>query len=211
MFFGFNTNVCGKDATFHVQTEDRGQKNPVIDSVIYVGGKVVERFRTSYVPQQKSAEEIEAMVRKQHRELVESIRSGVLAPSLQQPEPASVPTVSGYSVKLTNQSDVGRDGHLTFEFAVLNKGQGEPARGASLDVKWLPAEGEASKAAVTTGDDGKAVVCFPIPENGSEVALLVLVKGNQGRELLKYRIRETSEDPLSYKQGDESDRPGNRR
>jgi len=200
MIFGFNTNVCGKDATFHVQTENRGQKNPVIDSVVYVGGRIVERFRTSYVPLQKTAEEIEAMVRNQHRELVESIRSGAFAPSAKQPETSSGPVPSGYTVKLTNQGNVCREGQLAFEFEVQSRGQGEPARGASLDVRWLPANGEAGKVAVQTGNDGKAVVCFPIPESGSDVALLVLVKGTEGRELVKFTIHESSEESLSYKQ-----------
>ena len=78
MIFGFNTDVSGKDAVYHVQTEDRGVKNPVIDSIVYVGGEIVDRVRTPYVPQETDQAEIEAMVRNQHRQLVESIRSGSL-------------------------------------------------------------------------------------------------------------------------------------
>ena len=50
MIFGFNTDVTGKDAVYHVQTEDRGAKHPVIDSIIYVSGRIVDRRQTPYVP-----------------------------------------------------------------------------------------------------------------------------------------------------------------
>src|SRR5581483_577150 len=59
MIFGFNTDVPGKDAVYHVQTEDRGAKNPVIESMIYVGGKILGRRRTPYVPSELSREKIE--------------------------------------------------------------------------------------------------------------------------------------------------------
>src|SRR3990167_6424881 len=69
MIFGFNTDVTGKDAVYHVQTEDRGVRNPVVDSIIYVGGKIVDRRRTPYVPAEATQAQIEEMVRQQHKQL----------------------------------------------------------------------------------------------------------------------------------------------
>jgi len=31
-----------------VQTEDRGKENPVIETLIYLGGEIVSSFKTSY-------------------------------------------------------------------------------------------------------------------------------------------------------------------
>ena len=77
MIFGFNTDVAGKDGSYHVQTEDRGVKHPVIDSIVYMGGgKIVDRRRTEYDPAQVTPKQIEDMVRRQHKELVEAIRTG---------------------------------------------------------------------------------------------------------------------------------------
>ena len=81
MIFGFNTDVTGKDAVYHVQTEDRGARNPVVDSIVYVGGKIVDRRRTRYVPEEVTPEQVEKMVRKQHKGLVEAIRTGQFVPS----------------------------------------------------------------------------------------------------------------------------------
>ena len=51
MIFGFDTNVPGKSAVYHVQTEDRGVENPVIESIIYIGDRIVDQVRTPYIPQ----------------------------------------------------------------------------------------------------------------------------------------------------------------
>jgi len=56
MIFGFNTDVTGRDGVYHVQTEDRGTKNPVVESVVYVGGKIIAKRRTSYSPAEATAE-----------------------------------------------------------------------------------------------------------------------------------------------------------
>src|SRR5579864_843306 len=106
MIFGFNTDVAGKEANYHVQTEDRGVKNPVIDSIVYVGGKIVERVRTPYAPQVTSQADVEALVRRQHRGLIESIRSGSFQPSGVLPVALAVPPPSGYSIQLLNQETI---------------------------------------------------------------------------------------------------------
>ena len=81
MIFGFNTDVPGKDGVYHVQTEDRGARNPVVESIVYVGGKIMGRRRTPYVVAEVTQARIEKMVRRQHKELVEAIRAGTWAPA----------------------------------------------------------------------------------------------------------------------------------
>ena len=41
MITGFNTDVKHDGSVYHVQTEARGRDNPVLESLVYVGGTIV--------------------------------------------------------------------------------------------------------------------------------------------------------------------------
>jgi hypothetical protein len=45
---GFNTDVEHDGVTYHVQTEDKGVKSPLILSLVYVGGTILASKRTPY-------------------------------------------------------------------------------------------------------------------------------------------------------------------
>ncbi|MBI4461031.1 MAG: hypothetical protein HY648_13370 [Acidobacteria bacterium] len=183
MIFGFNTDVAGKGAVYHVQTEDRGAKNPVVDSIVYVGGKIVDRRRTRYVPGEVAPAQVEEMVRKQHKELVEAIRSGHFVPSGESAE--SVSSVSsGYVIQLLNPTDLYRDGELRFELRV----QGKKQLPGKMEVRWILDQAVSEKRTLKLEEDGKTVVCFPVPANHEEAALLVCAEGSAGRELAKFRV-----------------------
>ena len=79
MITGHNTDVPYGDVVLHVQTEDKGQSNPLIESLIYFGGQVVVATRASYadlLSDAKGEEEIIAFMDHQHRTMIEAIRSG---------------------------------------------------------------------------------------------------------------------------------------
>lgn len=187
MIFGFNTDVPGKDAVYHVQTEDRGIKNPIIDSIIYVGGKIVDRLRTAYVPQEVTPAQVEEMVRKQHKDLVESIRSGTFEPSGKH-LPSTVSTPRGYAVRLVNPAEISRGDQLVFELSVWNRAQGTPGEDVSLEARWVQAGAVSQKTALQTAEDGLAVLSFPLPEDDTEAVLLIAANGPEGRELVKFRV-----------------------
>ena len=48
MMTGFNTDVDFEGRIFHVQTEDKGVDNPVVESLVYSGGEIVTSERSSY-------------------------------------------------------------------------------------------------------------------------------------------------------------------
>lgn len=48
MITGFNTDVEHDSVVYHVQTEDKGLKSPLILSLVYVGGTILASKRTSY-------------------------------------------------------------------------------------------------------------------------------------------------------------------
>ncbi len=79
MITGHNTDVRYGDVVLHVQTEDKGQGNPLIESLIYYGGQVVAAKRESYaelLANGKGDDEIMALMDHQHRTMIKSIQAG---------------------------------------------------------------------------------------------------------------------------------------
>ena len=192
MIFGFNTDVTGKDAVYHVQTEDRGAKNPIIDSMIYVRGKIVDRRRTSYDPAQVAPAQIEEMVRKQHKELVEAIRAGTFVPT-GNANSANPPNPSGYTIELLNGAALCRDGQLCFDLAVRENGKNQAPHNVSLELRWIVAGAVSESRTAPLGEDGRAGVAFAIPTDHHEAVLLVRAQGPAGKEFSKFRARSASE------------------
>ena len=188
MIFGFNTDVVGKDAVYHVQTEDRGTKNPIIDSMIYVRGKIVDRRRTNYDPAQAAPAQIEEMVRKQHKELVEAIRSGTFVPTGHANATEATPPL-GYTVELLNPADLHRDGQLCFELVVREKVKAAVPQEVSLDVRWVLAGAVAEARALPLDEAGRGAGSFAVPADHTEAALLVRAEGAAGKEFSKFVAR----------------------
>ena len=79
MITGYNTDVRHNDVVFHVQTEDKGQGNPTIESLVYVGGQVLATKRASYadlLSEGKDDKSILALMDHQHRTMIAAIRHG---------------------------------------------------------------------------------------------------------------------------------------
>ncbi len=79
MITGYNTDVRHSDAVFHVQTEDKGTANPFIESLVYVGGRVLAARRASYaklLAEGKGQDAIVALMDHQHRLMIAAIRCG---------------------------------------------------------------------------------------------------------------------------------------
>lgn len=79
MITGHNTDVRYGDVVLHVQTEDKGQGNPLIESLIYFGGQVVVAKRASYsdlLDSSKGPDEVTALMDRQHRMMIKAIQAG---------------------------------------------------------------------------------------------------------------------------------------
>src|SRR5713226_9480860 len=79
MVTGFNTDVKHQGRVYHVQTEDKGIENPVIETLIYLGGEILAARRSSYadlvargVGEKAIAERIES----QHNQMILDIKEG---------------------------------------------------------------------------------------------------------------------------------------
>lgn len=80
MITGYNTDVRHGNRVFHVQTEDKGVSNPKIETLIYVGGEILDSYRSSYEdllaapPVADSA--IQDRMDEQHRAVIRDIKNG---------------------------------------------------------------------------------------------------------------------------------------
>ena len=80
MLTGFNTDVTYQGRVYHVQTEDKGQDNPIIETLIYSGGEIVEARRISYqqILEKKGFQPqlIQKIMERQHKLAIGDIRAG---------------------------------------------------------------------------------------------------------------------------------------
>ena len=79
---GYNTDIDHSGTTYHVQTEDKGRGNPLVESLVYTSGEILYSRRTPYddlVEQDVDREAIATLMERQHRSIVDAVHSGGLA------------------------------------------------------------------------------------------------------------------------------------
>ncbi|HEY4230332.1 MAG TPA: hypothetical protein VGO79_09175 [Thermoanaerobaculia bacterium] len=79
MITGFNTDVKHKNRVFHIQTEDKGEANPCVESLVYVGGEILATKKTSYAEVAKEGRDdhaIQDLMEQQHRTMIAAIQRG---------------------------------------------------------------------------------------------------------------------------------------
>jgi hypothetical protein len=98
MLTGFNTDVRHKGKVYHVQTEDKGISNPVIETLIYLGGEIIEARRTSYKDlletQGFQPQLIYRLMEQQHKMAIADIREGRFDTDFLPDQPPTAPTKS---------------------------------------------------------------------------------------------------------------------
>ena len=99
MITGFNTDIEYEGQIYHVQTEDKGKDNPVVETLVYTGGEILETRRMPYPELAASGEYSEERVMKlmesQHQTLIREICNGQFDPDGPKP--------FGYNI-ITNRS-----------------------------------------------------------------------------------------------------------
>jgi hypothetical protein len=82
MITGYNSNIELEGKAFHVQTEDKGLDNPVVETRVYRGGQVVATVLTSYADLADSPDytqdRILRRMQEQHQSLIEDLQMGRL-------------------------------------------------------------------------------------------------------------------------------------
>ncbi len=79
MVLGFNHNIKHNGKVYHIQTEDSGVETPHIITLLYVGGTIISREKTSYADIVK-IDNLETVVRElmeeQHKGMMRKLVSG---------------------------------------------------------------------------------------------------------------------------------------
>src|SRR5215468_2957584 len=186
MLFGHNTNVSVGESVFHVQTEDRGEEQALIDTTVYFRGRVLHRRTNNYqdllpLDSQKEAV-LKQRVDDQHRNVEDDIRSGVLAlPAEVRSAAQQMPELR---VELLNAKN-WLNGKRASLHVIVQDRAGKPAARANILAR---VEGTAESVNVSGLSDaeGRALVEFDMPQmTGAETALVVEAE----RESAKGQLR----------------------
>jgi hypothetical protein len=114
---GFNTDVKHKNRVFHIQTEDKGEANPCVESLVYVGGEILATKRTSYaeiVMEGVDEHAVQDLMEQQHRTMIAAIQrgrfdgpnGGLQIPDGMSPTQGPMPAVSSPGLAVDKLGDV---------------------------------------------------------------------------------------------------------
>lgn len=78
MLSGYNTNVPHRGHTYHVQTEDGGRGNPVITTLLYERGAILDSVQSTYADvliDEDWKTKVVALMREQHKKIIQAVMS----------------------------------------------------------------------------------------------------------------------------------------
>jgi len=206
MRFGHNSNVKAGETTYHVQTEDGGTTNALIDTTVYFHGRVLHRRTNNYfdlLPLDAERQQaLKLRIDQQHRTVVEQIQSGALSlalPSEEKPAAASsqaalahtsavIPPASSLKLELLNPKTWLTGKRASLQIAVHHHA-GNAAGGA---IVTLNVDGAAAPAKFSTVTDGSgyAQLEFEMPRlSNAEAALVVEAFKGMAKGQLRYQLR----------------------
>jgi hypothetical protein len=79
MIFGYNTEISYKKRKYHIQTEDRGVKHPVIETLVYNKGEIVFSTKQNYghlLEHEDVEKKVKKILEEQHNEVISNIKEG---------------------------------------------------------------------------------------------------------------------------------------
>jgi len=200
MLFGHNSNVKSGDTTYHVQTEDRGTTNALIDTTVYFRGRVLHRRTNNYFdllplnPDHEKA--LKLRLDEQHRAVLEDIRTGALHLALPQDErsasqasaSASAQPSHALLLELINAKTWLSGKHALLQVAVRN--EAHQAVGGATVCARVEGAAEVTEFSVQAGDFGHAQFEFDMPRlAGAESALVIEASHGNTKGHLRFQLR----------------------
>jgi hypothetical protein len=188
MLFGHNTNVTVGELQYHVQTEDRGVAHPVIDSSVYLCGRVVHRRKNDYsdlLPLDAEKESIlKQRVDAQHAGIEEELRTGLLKFDMG----AETGRAPELKVQLLNGNGWLKGKQASLQVLVQD-GEGRAVQNADIAAHF---EGAATpvRAGGVSAADGQALIEFEMPAlAGADATLIVEANAAAARGQLRFQLR----------------------
>ncbi len=212
MLTGFNTDVEYDGRVFHVQTEDKGLKNPTVESLVYTGGEIVGSRRSSYADlvgaDGFSEVELQHRMEGQHQAVIREVLSGRFDPEGPKPFGYNIITnrsldevVADYLSKSIGDERIRlevEEGQPleegtkpTLRLRVLGDESERPIAGAKVTVKLISAREKPSELfSGATGPDGRVAVTLDIPDlSGVQAAILCQAEGVGNNAEIKQLLR----------------------
>src|SRR5881396_794115 len=194
MLFGHNSNVEARGTTYHVQTEDRGTTNALIDTTVYFNGRVLHRRTNNYFDLLPLSPHREQAL--QQRAVVEELRTGALHLALPREEkaapasakPATASATGVLSLELLNAKTWLTGKRALLQIAVRN--EAHQAVGNATVIARVDGAAEATQFSAKTGDFGHAQFEFDMPRlAGAEPALVIEASKGNARGHLRFQLR----------------------
>ena len=200
MLFGHNSNVEARGTTYHVQTEDRGTTNALIDTTVYFNGRVLHRRTNNYfdlLPLNPGREQaLKVRLDEQHRAVVEELRTGALHLALPREEkvatssvePATAPATGVLALELINAKTWLTGKRALLQIVVRNEAR--QAVGGATVITRVDGAAEATQFSAKTGASGQAQFEFDMPRlAGGEPALVIEASKGDARGHLRFQLR----------------------
>lgn len=215
MITGYNTDVPHEGRVYHVQTEDRGLGNPVVESLVYAGGEIVTSRRSSYADLLEgpglSEPELQRRMESQHQAIIREILSGRYDPD--GPKPFGYNIVTNRSLdevvheflskelgleqirlEMDDHSALRENTSTVLRLRVLAEASDRPVAGARVLAKLISTREKPREIfRAETGPDGwvEAVVEIPKLEGNAAVLFQAEAAGNNA-ELKRLVLRDGS-------------------
>ena len=207
MLFGHNTDVKVGETVYHVQTEDRGTANALIDTTVYCRGCVLHRRTNNYIdllpldPDRENS--LKKRIDEQHRSVAEEIRSGALhlvpppmsveeKAAANKAEPAAhshVVPAPVLAIELINAKSWLAGKRANLHVAVLRKQNKEAVAGALVTAR-IDGAADVTEFSTETGVDGQARLEFEMPRlAGAEPILVIEASQADSKGQLKFQLR----------------------
>ena len=199
---GFNTDVDHQGRVFHVQTEDKGLDNPVVESLLYCKGEIVISRRSSYEELAGSPDYSEAEVQHrmemQHQALIRDIKNGKFDTEVQMPFGSKIVTNRSFDdvviaflnemveeqrirIEMLDHQVLFAGTRPTLRLKVMDAAE-QPVPAAQVRIRLVTEpDGQRELFAAATDDEGFLEASFEIPDNDVEGVLLRCEADLQGR------------------------------
>jgi hypothetical protein len=189
MNLGFNSKAQLGQDSYDVQTEDHSASH-LIDTLVLNRGRVVYRHSTSYEDLAAAGLTDQAILRarveKQHRDILDALREGVL--SLEKPAP---PEDGEIAVKLLNARSWLHAGRVWLDIAVLSKAAGQPVTDAEVEAFIEDGAAAPESHFGRTDAEGRASLQFPFPDLAEPAlaALVIRARAAEASGELRYQLK----------------------
>ena len=200
MITGYNTDVLFEGTVFHVQSEDRGSENPILDTLIYCGGRILAQIKTGYsedLGPDPEDRDVARLLEAQHRHYVRQARQGQFAEH--RPTVGEVLENESELVAAVMQSLAEDDETELLELTFERAGHGLPLRG-ELRVARAADGGPAGRARSMdrlvgerlrsatvlddeTDDEGSLSLAVAIPAGGASAIIFSAERAGGGGRL----------------------------